>query len=88
MKAPNKNNSINFKNILERIEVNNIELDNDSFSNNSHMNSFSFLPNNINLQSINSIKDNNSYKIEISINLILQKKFLIVMIIIFLSLKK
>ena len=64
MKAPNKNNSINFKNILERIEVNNIELDNDSFSNNSHMNSFSFLPNNINLQSINSIKDNNSFKID------------------------
>ena len=63
MKVQEKN-SINFKNIFERIDINNIEIDNDTLSNDSYRNSFPFYSNNINLQSIDSIKDNNSFEID------------------------
>ena len=63
MKVQEKN-SINFKNIFERIDINNIEIDNDTLSNDSYKNSFPFYSNNINLQSIDSFKDNNSFEID------------------------
>jgi hypothetical protein len=63
MKVQEKN-SINLKNFLERIDINNIEIDNDTLSNDSYKNSFPFYSNNINLQSIDSFKDNNSFEID------------------------
>jgi hypothetical protein len=63
MKVQEKN-FIDFKNIFEKIDINNIELDNDTLSNDSYRNSFPFYSNNINLQSIDSIKDNNSFEID------------------------
>ena len=63
MKVQEKN-SINLKNFLERIDINNIEIDNDTLSNDSYRNSFPFYSNNINLQSIDSVKDNNSFEID------------------------
>jgi hypothetical protein len=60
-----QNNFIDFKNLLTRADMNNIDIDNDSFSSLSSLsykNSFPFLPNKINLQSINPIKDNSSFK--------------------------
>ena len=64
MKVQEKN-SINLKNFLERIDINNIEIDNDTLSNDSYKNSFPFYSNNINLQSIDSVKDNNSFEIDL-----------------------
>jgi hypothetical protein len=57
-----ENKPINFKNIIERTELNNIELENDSLCNNSYKNSSSFFSNIANLQSLNTIEDNNSFK--------------------------
>ena len=63
MRAP-ENDSINLKKIFEKIDINNIELENDSFCCSSYKDSFSFLINKANLQSINSIENNNSFKID------------------------
>ena len=61
MKVPEKN-SIDFKNILELADFNNIEIENDSFSSYSFKNSFPFFSNKIIFQSNNPVKDNNSLK--------------------------
>ena len=63
MKVP-ENKFINFKKVFERIDINNIEIDDDTFCNNSYQNSSRLFSNNIDCQSINSIKDNNSYEID------------------------
>ena len=61
MKVP-ENNSINFENIIEKKDLNNIGLNNDSFCNNSYKNYSYFFANMANFQSLNSIKDINSFK--------------------------
>ena len=60
-----ENIPIDFKNLLDRTDTNNIDIDNDSSSSNSYEKSFSFFPSKINFQSFNSIKDNNSIKNEL-----------------------
>ena len=63
MKIQEKN-SINLKNFFERIDINNIEINNDTLCNDSYKKAFPFYSNDINLQSIDSIKDNNSFEID------------------------
>ena len=58
------NNFINIKNIFERIDINNIELDDNTLCNNSYENFSHSFSNNINPQYINSVKDDNSYEID------------------------
>ena len=58
-----ENNSIDFKNLLDRTDMKSIDIDNDSsFSSHSYKNSFPFLPDKVNLKSNNSMKDNNLCK--------------------------
>lgn len=58
------NNFINIKNIFERIDINNIEIDDNTLCNNSYENFSPSFSNNINPQYINSVKDDNSYEID------------------------
>ena len=60
-----ENNFIALENLLDRTDINNIDIDNVSFSSHSYKNFSPFLPSKINLQSINSFKDNNSFKNEL-----------------------
>ena len=57
-----ENNFIDFKNLVDKTDMNNIDIDNDSFSSHSYKNPFPFLPCKINLHSTNSIKDNNPFE--------------------------
>ena len=57
-----ENIPIDFKNLLDKTNVNNNDIDDDSSSSHSYKNSFTFFPSKINLQSINSIKDNITFK--------------------------
>ena len=59
-----ENNFINFKNIFGRIDINNIEIDDKTFCNNSYENSSPSFSNSINLQYPKSIKDDNSFEID------------------------
>ena len=61
-----ENISFDFKSLLDRTDMNNIDIDNNSFSSCSYENSIPLLPNKINLQSINPIKDNNSFKTDLT----------------------
>ena len=57
-----ENIPIDFKNLLDKTNVDNNDIDDDSSSSHSYKNSFTFFPSKINLQSINSIKDNITFK--------------------------
>ena len=57
-----ENIPIDFKNLLDKTNVDNNDIDDDSSSCHSYKNSFTFFPSKINLQSINSIKDNITFK--------------------------
>ena len=59
-----ENNFINFKNIFGRIDINNIEIDDNTFCNNSYDNSSPSFFDSINIQYPNSIKDDNSFEID------------------------
>ena len=57
------NNFINIKNIFERIDINNIEIDDNTLCNNSYGSTLSKIFE-VNLDGINSVKDDNSYEID------------------------